>query len=168
VNEGTGRIELTGADAGRFVKMLQSQREYKNYLLEVPFASVHEYLFILRLAAEALCIAGNRGMLFLASGVLKHYVPYEELRPFSVADDAESQQFHRVPHLMLKIRREWCPKAYVVSFKLAENSVVLSDKAHAQMEMYGTHLVVGNVVGTHKTWVVMTGLYVILREAVNI
>ena len=151
VNETTGRIELAGADAGRFVKMLQSQREHRHSLLQVSFRSVHEYLFVLRLAAEALCIAGNRGMLFLAAGVLKYYIPHESLKPFSESDASESQQFERVPHLMHKIRRVWCPTAYVVSFKLADNSVVLSDKAHAQMERYGTHLVVGNVVGTHKT-----------------
>jgi phosphopantothenate-cysteine ligase len=49
-----------------------------------------------------------------------------------------------------KLRTCWCPRAYSVTFKLEDDTVLLSERAHRQMERLGAHLVVGNVVTTRR------------------
>jgi hypothetical protein len=39
-----------------------------------------------------------------------------------------------------------------VTFKLEDDGVLLSERAHKQMERWGAHLVVGNVVATRRKY----------------
>lgn len=144
-------MEIGGSDAGLWPGILQSLEEHRLNLLEISFKSLQEYLFLLRIASEALNEAGNRGILCLAACVSKYYIPHADLKSFDEAQHAESFKYSRTPHLMHMIRRDWCPKAFVVGYKLATDLYKLSDQSHAVIEQYGVHLTVGNVIGAAET-----------------
>ncbi len=66
---------------------------------------------------------------------------------------------HPVPKAIPRLRRLWCPEAYVVSFKLETDPSILRRKSVLAMENNDVHLVVGNVLSTRYERV-----YVLSRE----
>lgn len=53
-----------------------------------------------------------------------------------------------VPKVIPTLRKEWCPNAFVISFKLETDSSILRQKATMAMERNGVHLVIGNELKT--------------------
>lgn len=53
-----------------------------------------------------------------------------------------------VPKVIPKLREEWCPNAFVISFKLETDSTILCQKAVMAMERNKVHLVIGNELAT--------------------
>jgi hypothetical protein len=76
----------------------------------------------------------------------------------------DSLKLAPVPFVLRQARREWCPLAFLVAFKLENDAVTLSEKAHDQLERHGLHMVVGNAVRTRGRHV----LLVTEREEVNL
>ena len=66
---------------------------------------------------------------------------------------------HPVPKAIPRLRRLWCPEAYVVSFKIETDPSILRRKSVLAMENNDVHLVVGNVLSTRYERV-----YVLSRE----
>ncbi len=53
-------------------------------------------------------------------------------------------QLDDVPKVLKRLVSEWAPSAFVVSFKLETDPVLVVPKARRAIEKYGVHLVVAN------------------------
>lgn len=145
-------------------------------LITVEFTTVDEYLDKLRLCSEALHTCGSLGLVYLTAAVSDFYVPYDKLATHKIqsrdygidtssstslpnseergdamtvqSDGTLTVTFYPVPKMIPKIRRIWCPDAYVVSFKLETDSTILQQKSVLAMEKADVHMVIGNVLET--------------------
>lgn len=118
--------------------------------LEVPYSSVSDYLFTLRSASQALSSAGPAGLLLLAAAVSDFYVPDRDMAEHKIQSGfGESNgltlRLQPVPKALGHIKREWCPHATVVSFKLETEPDLLLPKAVAAIQRYGVDGVVANL-----------------------
>lgn len=50
-----------------------------------------------------------------------------------------------VPKVLGSLTSDWCPNAFVVSFKLETDTEILFEKAHRALELYSVHVVVANI-----------------------
>lgn len=127
-------------------------------LLELPFASVGEYLDALRAVATALGCAGLRSppLVVLAAAVSDFHVPRDALPEHKIqsAGGAGGELVLRlvpVPKALGELKRSWCPRACVVSFKLETDERLLLAKAAGAMVSYGVDAVVANLLDTRHT-----------------
>ncbi|KAL7487931.1 hypothetical protein ACHAW6_013501 [Cyclotella cf. meneghiniana] len=155
--------------------VLQSTlRSYKNIvqqglLTTITFRTVDDYLQKLKACSEALKTCGALGLVYLASAVSDFYIPVEkravhkiQSRDYgltssemsNVNDDRVAEDntltltLYPVPKVIPTLRKEWCPGAFVVSFKLETDSSILRQKSVLAMERNGVHLVIGNELKT--------------------
>ncbi|KAF2349055.1 DNA/pantothenate metabolism flavoprotein C-terminal [Trinorchestia longiramus] len=66
-----------------------------------------------------------------------------------------SIELELVPKMLLPMVSVWCPRMYVVSFKLETDVTKLLSKAKAALQKYGHHLVVGNLLQTRREQVTL-------------
>eukprot|EP00028_Trichosphaerium_sp_Am-I-7-wt_P007574 CAMPEP_0168535556 /NCGR_PEP_ID=MMETSP0405-20121227/18814_1 /TAXON_ID=498012 /ORGANISM="Trichosphaerium sp, Strain Am-I-7 wt" /LENGTH=68 /DNA_ID=CAMNT_0008562973 /DNA_START=593 /DNA_END=796 /DNA_ORIENTATION=- len=52
--------------------------------------------------------------------------------------------------MLYLVTNEWCPNAFIVSFKLETDVSMLPGKSMTALKSYGHQLVIGNILGTHK------------------
>lgn len=50
-----------------------------------------------------------------------------------------------MPKVLGTLRKEWCPEAFAVSFKLETDEGLLLQKAQGAIDRYGVHSVVANL-----------------------
>jgi phosphopantothenate-cysteine ligase len=151
LNSATGRLELV-LDAEEEARMAQTLKTYetvKPRLLEVAFSDLFEYLYLLREACRAAAPLGHGALLFLAAGLSKMFIPRHDLsRPSAAYLDQgkESLKLSPVPHVIRAARQSWCSQAFLVAFKLENDTLSLVEGAHRLLERHGLHLVIGNTV----------------------
>jgi len=73
----------------------------------------------------------------------------------SNAHESLCLKLHPVPKLLGVLRSEWCPEAYVVSFKLETDASILMDKIQQALSKYQHNCVVGNLLEDRKNKVVV-------------
>lgn len=64
------------------------------------------------------------------------------------SDNTLTLTLYPVPKVIPKLRREWCPDAFVVSFKLETDPSILRQKSVLAMERNAVHMVIGNELAT--------------------
>jgi len=151
LNSETGRLELVldVDEEAHMAQMLTTYEAVKPRLLEVSFADLFEYLYLLREACRAAAPLGHGALLFLAAGLTKMFIPRHDLtRPSAAFLDQgkEALKLSPVPHVIRAARQSWCPQAFLVAFKLENDTLSLVEGAHRLLERHGLHLVVGNTV----------------------
>jgi phosphopantothenate-cysteine ligase len=52
--------------------------------------------------------------------------------------------------MMRALTANWCPRAFVVSFKLETDGSILADKIRNSMRLYGQHMVIGNLLHNYR------------------
>lgn len=121
-------------------------------LLKIPFFTVTDYLFLLRLISQALAPLGSQAMFYLAAAVSDFFVPDKDMVEHKIQSSggALSMQLSPVPKMLSPLCRVWCPAAFIVSFKLETDPAILEAKAKASLQTYGHELVIGNVLSTRK------------------
>ena len=127
------------------------------------FSTVFEYVHSLRALCEELgrhC--GERAMAYLAAAVSDFYVPWAELPEHKIqsreeAPDDEDREasgvvlrLRRVPKMLGLVRSRWCPRAFVVGFKLETDPALLYRKASDSLRLYALHAVVANEMATRR------------------
>lgn len=151
LNSKTGRVELVmdADEEARMTQVLMAYESVKLRLLEVSFSDLFEYLYLLREACRAAAPLRHGALLFMAAGLTKMFIPRHELtRPSATFLDQgkEALKLYPVPHIIRAARQSWCPQAFLVAFKLENDTLSLVEGAHRLLERHGVHLVVGNVV----------------------
>lgn len=48
------------------------------------------------------------------------------------------------------LRSEWCPDAYIISFKLETDKNILKEKVLKSMDNYKQNLIIGNLLSSYK------------------
>ena len=121
-------------------------------LLKVPFVTVHDYMYLLRSAGQAIAKAGKTGMLYLAAAVSDFYVPFEEMAEHKMQSSAGPPDIKLTnsPKMLMPLRHVWAPESFVVTFKLETDESILVKKAQGSIQKYGMDLVIANLLMTRK------------------
>lgn len=134
-------------------KVIEDAKKAKSYvddglLLSIPFLSVTDYLFKLRLCATKL---NNRNLLIiLAAAVSDFYLPETEMEEHKIQSSGGNLNLslRPVPKLLGDLKWIWSPDALCVSFKLETDMQILIQKAAGAIEKYSMDAVVANELHT--------------------
>lgn len=157
--------------------------KHNKHLLLVPFTTVNQYLYSLKLICETLHSIyqskTRQVVLYLAAAVSDFFIPESKLPHHKIqsgdtgASTNSSNSSHAsqpqissgqngeltinlspVPKFLSRIVDSWCPGAYVISFKLETDKALLLKKCVASLLRYNQGLVIGNLLQTRKYEVV--------------
>ena len=111
-------------------------------------------MHVLREAARAVAPLGSQAMVLLAAAVSDFYMPRERMAQHKIQSAAHATldlSLDPVPKMLGLLCHEWCPRAYVASFKLETDPAILESKALGALERYGHKCVIANLLPTrHK------------------
>ncbi|RHY48441.1 hypothetical protein DYB30_008949, partial [Aphanomyces astaci] len=146
--------------------ILTEAKDTSARLVHVSFTSVQQYLFYLRMAASVIDSAASRGLILLSASVLDYYVPSSipsilpsipstpstaasPPPPSSNTTKKESSSsltlnLVRIPNLIAKIRRNYAPKACLVTLKSVADKGRLQRAAFRDIERWGVDVVVAD------------------------
>jgi len=129
--------------------------KHKDDLLVVPFDTVQEYLFLLKLCAETIQAgvaargrAASSVLVLLAAAVSDFYIPRDEMPEHKIQSRETGRwdvSLAPVPKCLGLVSRGWCAGCFVVGFKLETDKGLLAAKATASLSAYGLPLVVANL-----------------------
>eukprot|EP00644_Phytophthora_capsici_P017234 jgi/Phyca11/509668/fgenesh2_kg.PHYCAscaffold_48_\ len=127
------------------VKKLRDVRT-TNTLLSLPFTSVDDYFFALRMVATCVAPWKERVLFLLAAAVSDFYIPQKDLSEHKIQSRAGPLELtlQQVPKMLGVLRHNWAPHSFVVSFKLETDWDILRKKAKQAISKYAMHLVVAN------------------------
>ncbi|NWH74476.1 PPCS ligase, partial [Piaya cayana] len=150
------------ADPAALPALLPALRDYRRAtedgaLLAIEFTSLTEYLALLRAAARALAPFGSSVMFYLAAAVSDFYIPASEMPEHKIQSTEGPLQItmKMVPKMLSPLVKEWAPEAFVISFKLETDPLVLIDKSRQALEKYRHQVVVANVLDSRRTSVII-------------
>jgi phosphopantothenate-cysteine ligase len=126
-------------------------------LLSIDFTTLSDYLHYLQGAAQSLAGIGRLAILYLAAAVSDFYIPTSHMAEHKIqsSDGPLQVQLQLVPKMLRPLVYEWTPKAFVVSFKLETNPDLLMTKSRQALSTYHHQVVIGNILETRKTEVVV-------------
>uniref|UniRef100_A0A8C4UV85 Phosphopantothenoylcysteine synthetase n=1 Tax=Falco tinnunculus TaxID=100819 RepID=A0A8C4UV85_FALTI len=133
------------ADPAALPALLPALRDYRRAteagaLLAIEFTGLGEYLALLRAAARALAPFGT-GRAPAGGGE----------RPRGVCVITMKM----VPKMLSPLVKEWAPEAFVISFKLETDPLILIDKSRQALEKYRHQVVVANILESRRTSVII-------------
>ncbi|NWR59169.1 PPCS ligase, partial [Bucorvus abyssinicus] len=150
------------ADPAALPALLPALRDYRRAtedgaLLAIEFTGLAEYLALLRAAARALAPLGSSVMFFLAAAVSDFYIPASEMPEHKIQSSEGPLQItmKMVPKMLSPLVKEWAPEAFVISFKLETDPLILIEKSRQALEKYRHQVVVANVLESRRTSVVV-------------
>ncbi|RLN67344.1 hypothetical protein BBJ29_003098 [Phytophthora kernoviae] len=117
-----------------------------NTLLALPFTSVDDYFFMLKMVATCMEPWKERALFLLAAAVSDFYIPQQELSVHKIQSRAGPLELtlQQVPKMLGVLRHNWAPQSFVVSFKLETDWDILRKKAKQAISKYAMHLVIAN------------------------
>jgi len=127
-------------------KAKRHQDEHR--LLVIPFLSVTDYLFKLRMCARKL--NSKRLLIVLAAAVSDFYLPEPEMEEHKIqsSEGALTLALRPVPKLLGDLKWKWAPDALCVSFKLETDMQILIQKAAGAIAKYSMDAVMANELHT--------------------
>lgn len=161
--ERDGRVEIGPAFADDMLGVLRHYTEAKtsNSLLLLPFTTVTQYLYSLRLVAECMLLLHSDALFYLAAAVLDFFLPSQHMPQHKIQlRETDGQggklvvQLEPVPKFLSRLVDQWAPRAMIVSFKLETDLSILLSKANSALTRYQHQLVIGNLLQTRKHEVV--------------
>ena len=133
-------------------KMIRERnRVYDSGLLHtIPFVTIDEYLEKLQCCCESLQNYGPMVLIYLAAAVSDYWIPPDQrsTHKISTVNESLTLNLQPVPKKIRCIRDTWCPKAFVISFKLETDEAILDTKAYNAILKYGSHCVIANLLHT--------------------
>ncbi|EKX47912.1 hypothetical protein GUITHDRAFT_69144, partial [Guillardia theta CCMP2712] len=126
---------------------LYRKADEEGTLLQLGFTSVHEYLFMLKHVCQALQPAGERAMIYLAAAVSDYFIPDHLMEEHKIQSGSDNLNIclTPTPKCLSLLKKTWCPRAVVVSFKLETDESILMKKATGAIEKYKVDCVVANI-----------------------
>lgn len=165
-------LKIKDQHSDELYKILSKYNDYKQNLLTIPFTTVNQYLYTLKLVCEILTAnwVPENVVLYLAAAVSDFFIPEEKLPKHKIQSDegaggAEMPissdlsgdltiTLSPVPKFLSRIVDNWCPGAFVISFKLETDTSILMKKCGSSLTRYNQGLVIGNLLQTRKYEVV--------------
>ncbi|KAI3406250.2 CAB2 [Candida oxycetoniae] len=161
MTESNGKIEI---DPKFSDAMLQVYRKYKqaqdsSSLLLIPYTTVNQYLYTLKLISEELKVYGSKAVFYLAAAVSDFFIPESRMPQHKIQSSATqngelSIHLAQVPKFLSRLVDNWSSGAMIISFKLETDNNLLLKKARSALERYHHQLVIGNLLQTRKKEVV--------------
>jgi len=129
----------------------------QHQLITVDFTSLNEYLALLKLISKNLQKTGARAMLYLAAAVSDFYIPENELAEHKIQSSSGSLNLSLklVPKELKPLVQFIVPDAFVVSFKLETDVNLLVEKSRRSLDTYKHQLVIGNLLNSRRTSVIL-------------
>ncbi|XP_074883803.1 phosphopantothenate--cysteine ligase isoform X2 [Buteo buteo] len=141
------------ADPAALPAFLPALRDYRRAteagaLLAIEFTGLAEYLALLRAAARALAPF---------AAVSDFYIPASEMPEHKIQSSEGPLQItmKMVPKMLSPLVKEWAPEAFVISFKLETDPLILIDKSRQALEKYRHQVVVANILESRRTSVII-------------
>lgn len=159
-SEDGSRIEIDDEYQEEMLKVLKKYNHAKenNLLLMVPFTTVHQYLFTLKLIAQEMSVIGHDAIFYLAAAVSDFFLPSSRIPQHKIqSKDVGGKlvvDLEPVPKFLRRLVDSWAPIAMIVSFKLETDDSILIEKARTALKRYNHQLVIGNLLQTRKQEVV--------------
>jgi len=101
----------------------------------------------------------QNAIVYSAAAVSDYFVPscLQSEHKIQSRDGSLNLCLPQTPKLLYNIRHEWCPDAFLVSFKLETDSGILLKKAKAAITNYNVHCVIANELHSrHQQCIVVT------------
>lgn len=131
----------------------------KNLLLNIDFINVFDYFSILEYSCTQLNVLQKNAIIYLAAAVSDFYIPKSQMPKHKIQSSVNSEglllDLKPVPKLIGKLKKEWCPQAFIVTFKLETDSNILLEKCTKALKTYGHSAVVGNILESRAKNVVV-------------
>ncbi|KAM4704201.1 phosphopantothenate--cysteine ligase [Rhinophrynus dorsalis] len=157
--ESTHRVEAEQTHLPGIVGVLQEYHNMKDSgsLLPVEFNTLSDYLHLLQAAAQALSPLGSNAMFYLAAAVSDFYIPASEMPEHKIQSSSGPLQItmKMVPKMLSPLVKDWAPKAFVISFKLETDPLILIERARKALATYRHQVVVANVLDSRRSYVVV-------------
>ncbi|EGV63514.1 Phosphopantothenate--cysteine ligase cab2 [Yamadazyma tenuis] len=157
--EKDNKIEISPDFAPEMLQVLRKYNAAKssNSLILVPFTTVNQYLFTLRMGSEALKKMGKNALFYLAAAVSDFFLPQSRMPQHKIQSQASGKlivDLEQVPKFLSRLVDNWAPRSMIISFKLETDDSILIKKATAALDKYQHQLVIGNLLQTRKKEVV--------------
>ncbi|XP_075461213.1 phosphopantothenate--cysteine ligase isoform X1 [Ascaphus truei] len=157
--ESAARVEAKQSHLPGIVQVLQDYHSMKGSgrLLPVEFNTLSDYLHLLLAAAQALSPLGSNAMFYLAAAVSDFYIPASEMPEHKMQSSSGPLQLTMkiVPKMLSPLVKDWAPKAFVISFKLETDPLILIERARKALATYRHQVVVANVLDSRRSYVVV-------------
>ena len=136
----------TSFDFRQLINQYKQVKE-RRLLLTVEFISVFDYFAILEFTCKKLSVLKKNTLIYLAAAVSDFYMPKSEMPTHKIQSNSTGLvlELKPVPKLVGQLRSQWCPHAFIVTFKLETDSSILMEKCRKALEKYEHHVVVGNI-----------------------
>lgn len=163
LTESDGKVGISSDFADEMLVVLRkySRAQSSRSLLLIPFTTVNQYLYTLKLVAECMHSLLSNALFYLAAAVLDFFLPQQRMpqHKIQLQDTGESGgkllvHLEPVPKFLSRLVERWAPKAMIISFKLETDDSILISKAEKALQRYQHQLVIGNLLQTRKREVV--------------
>ncbi|KAG8142450.1 putative phosphopantothenate cysteine ligase protein [Naja naja] len=159
VHEEDGAVRVRDAALPALLPALRAYGRARDNgaFLALEFAGLAEYLALLRAAARALAPLGSSAMFYLAAAVSDFYIPPSEMPEHKIqsSDGPLQITMKMVPKMLSPLVKEWAPEAFVISFKLETDPLILVEKARQALAKYNHQVVVANTLDSRRTTVIV-------------
>ncbi|KXN70592.1 hypothetical protein CONCODRAFT_78769 [Conidiobolus coronatus NRRL 28638] len=147
-------IQVTPNVSGKLKTILKKYNTVKEQqrLLEIPFVTVSDYLFILTRATKTLDQLEHNALFYLAAAVSDFFIPSDQMVEHKIQSSKGDLviTLAKVPKFLKPLVKLWASKAFVVSFKLETDPELLIPKCQQSIDRYQHQLVIGNLLTTRK------------------
>lgn len=137
-----------------FNSLLQTYNSVKakNFLLNIEFITLFDYLAVLEYCCKQVNSLGNNVIIYLAAAVSDFYLPKNEMPTHKIQSGYGGLDLclKPVPKLVGKLKNDWCPNAYIVTFKLETDPNLLKAKSQSSLDKYKHQVVIGNILENRK------------------
>lgn len=153
-----GKVTVDDKYQEQMTKVLEQYQHVKKQklMLLVPFTTVNQYLWTLRLISLQLgqLTKPNTTLFYLAAAVSDFFIPQYRVSEHKIQSEGGGEKLvvnlDPVPKFLKRLVENWTPGAMLVSFKLETDTSILLDKARKALERYNHQLVIGNLLQTRK------------------
>lgn len=155
-NKSTNTTAVVGIHPDHVQKLTRlvskHQCAMKNHkLIKIPFTTVSEYLFLLRMISLCCKSMSRKVLFYLAAAVSDFYIPDSKIVKHKIhSKDGLDLHLDQVPKIMSPLVMRWVPDCFVVSFKLETDFDCLLSNAKQALERYGHQVVIANMLQTRK------------------
>jgi phosphopantothenate-cysteine ligase len=123
-------------------------------LLEVQYETLYEYLVLLSSISKMLNDLKHDAIIYSAAAVADFYIPYEEMHEHKIQSrdvpDSKLQiSLEQTPKCLEALRFDWCPQAFIVSFKLESDVEIINQKVNDAITKYNVDVVLSNILSTY-------------------
>lgn len=158
--EEDNKVTIRPQFASEMLVVLRKYQEAQltNSLLLVPFTTVNQYLYTLKSVLTILQGVGSKALFYLAAAVSDFFLPSSRMPTHKIQAQPSGKlvvDLEQVPKFLRRLVDLWAPLAMIVSFKLETDTKLLTKKARQALQRYQHQLVIGNLLQTRKSEVVI-------------